>query len=137
MKRGWYGYQTMLIDGASVLAIALLFAMNRDGIAWGLGSAGGVGLFLGAAAVHGCHGQRKRALLSFLARLSAVGVGGLVGWGTSQSCTGMYCQLEGVLIGGCVSLVALLICVVVDAAVARDPAVRSVFGRVDALSPPA
>lgn len=113
----WYGWQTLITDGAALLAAPIA-------------PAAGVGLYLvGAPLVHATHGRFGTAAGSFGLRLGAPLVGGVTGivlWGLGSDCGfdgPELCGLGSVLYGAVGAGLGVITAVTLDASLlAREPA---------------
>jgi hypothetical protein len=80
--REWYGWQTLLVDGAAVgLTVAL--ANSHQNVA---GAVFAGGYVLGGPAVHLAHGHRTKAGGSLALRLAAPLLGGMIGGVATAGC---------------------------------------------------
>ncbi len=84
-KREWYGWQVLLVDGASLLVTIGGAAAQSGAVA----ATGGLMYLGGPAAVHFAHGNVARGFGSMGLRLGAPFVGALLGFGVgAASCGG-------------------------------------------------
>jgi hypothetical protein len=105
----WYGWQTLLVDGASVAVAGASLTLNEEALAAGL-LLGASGYAVGAPIVHLSHGQPVKALVSLGFRALTGGAGMLLlGLGASG---GMY----GLLLGAAAGAMLLPGAMVIDAA---------------------
>jgi len=115
-KRRWYGWQTLLVDGASVVLLAVGGASNSSSDASVAAAAfGSIGYLFGAPIVHAAHGNWGKAGGSFAFRAGSI-VLLLIG---AVSCTNG--SFEGNCSGG--DLLLVLGALGIPAAIAVDAAV--------------
>lgn len=118
----WYGWQTVIVDGASVALLFPAAASKNAGLQSTLLTASVGGYFLGAPFVHALHGSPGRALGSLGLRVGAPLVGIALG-SSLENCQNdseepNYCGFSGAVIGG---VVGILSAIVIDsAALARE-----------------
>jgi hypothetical protein len=96
----WYGYQTLLVDGAAVMAGAVAFSHRGDShagdfpsVALTLGIAASAAWLAGAPIVHVAHGRDDYVARSILLRLGSAAAAGLLsfalygrGWAGCTAC---------------------------------------------------
>lgn len=119
----WYGWQTLIVDGASIGTMAL------GGAAPPLALVGLGGYLIGPAFVHGANGNSRGAALSIAMRASLPLLGGLIGYASAGRCTDTDpenkqffgpCFLHGFAEAGIGVLVGATTAIVIDtAAIAR------------------
>ncbi|WP_394826494.1 hypothetical protein [Pendulispora albinea] len=91
----WYGYQTLLVDLASVGMVIAAGATKDGGPAvFGVG-----GYIFGGPVVHAIHGRYATGAISLLLRLGLPAAGGGLAYAAAGSCTtkrdGSGCEWEG------------------------------------------
>ncbi|HSO40490.1 MAG TPA: hypothetical protein VLT33_48520 [Labilithrix sp.] len=105
----WYGWQTLLVDGASLLVLPAV-AMTSDSAGGGLLLVAGGGYLLGGPIVHLAHGEVARAFASLGLRAGLPLVGGFVGVAAAkENCRGELCGLGGAFVGAALGMVAATI----------------------------
>ncbi|HET9956257.1 MAG TPA: hypothetical protein VFQ61_17235 [Polyangiaceae bacterium] len=114
----WYGWQTLLVDGAALGIVAGGFAVRPAHSDWSVVSVVGVGAWvLGAPAVHLAHGRVGVSFASLGLRLALPALGGYL---ASRPCSSGECSAQtlGVLVGAALIPAPMLI----DAVwLAREP----------------
>src|SRR5262245_33494029 len=124
----WYGWQTLLLDGAATGTI-LLGTTNPEGV--GIALAGLVGFVVSGPVVHGIHERPAGRVLGSLGlRLGLPLLGGIVGSSVADcrdaedfdDVGGAYCQIGYIGLGGLVGLGAAAIA---DAALSFEPSRRA------------
>lgn len=119
--RSWYGWQTLVADGASVTAFAGALALYRpsDGAMQDASAAllvlAGAGYLVGAPAVHLAHDAPVKAAGSFGLRLALPTAGLFAGLALGPRCSGLRC-MNGLESGALGALLGVVGAVVVDAA---------------------
>ncbi|MDF3066076.1 MAG: hypothetical protein K0R38_1677 [Polyangiaceae bacterium] len=114
-RRTWYGWQTLIVDGAALSAVLLGVAIDgngRDG-----GAIAGAGLLayeFGPGIVHFVHRNPGRAFGSFGIRLGMPLVGAVLGATVSSNCDGYECEGDG---AGAGLLLGMAGAIAIDAAV--------------------
>lgn len=124
-ETSWYGWQTLIADGAALtLAGATLAASRTDLVSTGLGLTSLGAYALGAPIVHFAHGNAGRGFASLGIRTAAPIVSGVatgllgVVLECAAGCGGEWGGAAGMLIGGAAGVaVGVVGSVVVDAAV--------------------
>jgi hypothetical protein len=106
-RRYWYGWQTLIVDGASVVT-AVLVSIPPSHPMLGM-PLGGLGLVLGGPIVHWAHGNTEKGFASLAILLATSAVGGAIGVGVScaarfvEPCSdgedGWWGRLAGVAVG--------------------------------------
>lgn len=126
--RGWYGWQTLVSDGASVMAFAGALALYRPSsggaqdLSAGLLVLAGSGYLVGAPALHLAHDAPWKAAGSLGMRLGLPAAGLFAGLAVAPRCSGLRC-MDGLGSGALGALLGLVGAIVVDAAVlAFEPA---------------
>jgi hypothetical protein len=126
--RGWYGWQTLVADGASVMAFTGALALYRPSsggaqdLSAGLLVLAGSGYVVGAPALHLAHDAPWKAAGSFGMRLGLPAAGLFAGLALAPRCSGLRC-MDGLGSGAVGALLGLVGAIVVDAAVlAFEPA---------------
>ena len=122
VQMSWYGYQTLVADGASVVSfvtgLALIQRTQMQPLGAGLATAGFFSYFLAAPTVHLVHGEVGRAFGDLAIRIGAPvlfgAMGLLVGAATSRPPRGQYAGLAGLVGGFATGLVGPI---VIDASV--------------------
>jgi hypothetical protein len=96
-REHWYGWQTLTVDGASMLVLQIGAAGNNDRIA--LAALGGYAL--GPPIVHAAHDRWGIAVADVLVRVGAPFLGGMIGAGTAthQNDDDVGAAVVGILIG--------------------------------------
>lgn len=140
----WYGWQTLIVDGASIGTMAI------GGAAPPLALVGFGGYLIGPAFVHGANGNSRGAGLSIALRATLPLLGGLIGYASAGRCTDTDpehkqffgpCFLHGFAEAGIGVVVGATLAIVIDtAAIARgERAVESKPGdgraRVTGVAP--
>lgn len=132
-SRTWYGWQTLVADGASLTAFAGAMALYRPSsgatqdLSAGLLVLGASGYVLGAPALHLAHDAPWRAAGSLGLRLGLPGAGLLAGLALAPRCSGsLRCLDEGLEAGAVGTLLGVVGAIVVDAAtLAFEPAAKA------------
>jgi hypothetical protein len=94
-RRHWYGWQTLLMDGASVGLMASGAAGDSGGaVTWGA-----LGYVFGAPIVHGVHDHGGKFFASLGARVGFPLVGALIGAGAGSGSCKNDCSGTGALVG--------------------------------------
>ena len=106
----WYGWQTLISDGTSLLLVPLLGTRIASGETVAYVAVGGY--LLGAPVVHLAHGRPGMAAASLGLRVVMPLAGALVGAGLER-CRGDLCGLGGALVGGALGVISAT---VIDAA---------------------
>jgi hypothetical protein len=102
-KRAWYGWQTLVVDGAAFSALFIGAAINGssgggdDGGAFV--AAGLLGYEFGPGIVHFVHRNPGRGFASFGVRLGMPLAGAVLGASLFSNCDGYRCQDEGAAAG--------------------------------------
>lgn len=115
----WYGWQTIIVDGMSLLVMPVMAAETNSSsvVALAVGS-----YALGGPIVHLAHGEIARAAGSLGLRVGLPFVGAIGGaMVEGSSCHGEFCGLRGAVLGGALGVLA---------AVVIDPAALA-YERVD------
>lgn len=128
--REWYGWQTLMVDGMSILTFTMgqLAGTDAYGISAIAMGSGVVGYAVGGPLVHAAHGHPGRASGSLLMRLGSPVLGALTGAVVasvaSSGCHGELCDLTYGLYGAAVGAAGgAAAAVVVDSvALASEPA---------------
>jgi len=102
----WYGWQILIADGAT-LGIAAATEQGELALGW-IGT---------GAVVHTAHGNYGRAVASVGLRVALPLLGASAGAASAQGCTGDFCGLGEVLVGGLVGMGAAE---VIDLVMAKD-----------------
>lgn len=79
-RRVWYGWQTLVVDGAGLLVGALAASNESSGI----GALASLNYAFGAPIVHAAHGEGIRSLASIGLRTALPGAVGLLGYALSD-----------------------------------------------------
>lgn len=99
-RRGWYGWQTLIVDGASLSALVLGAGLsNGDGDAGGLVALGLLGYEFGPGIVHFVHRNPGRGFASMGLRLGMPLAGAFFGASAASNCDGFLCEAEGAAAG--------------------------------------
>jgi hypothetical protein len=112
-RRRWYGWQTLIADGASTLLL-LSSAAGDDEASETLVTMGLVGYEFAPGIVHFAHGNTGRGFGSFGLRLGMPLAGAFVGASAASGCDGFLCEAGGAAIG---ALVGMAGAIAIDAAV--------------------
>lgn len=117
-RRDWYGWQTLLVDGAALSAVLVGTAVHRGpGRDHGRGDAlAGVGLIaygLGPGIVHFAHRNPGLGFASFGIRLGIPLAGAFLGASVVSSCDSYRCEEDGAAVG---ALLGMLGAIAIDAA---------------------
>jgi hypothetical protein len=131
-KRTWYGWQTLLVDGASLSAVLLGAELDsRDsGLDGGVVTALGLlGYELGPGIVHFVHRNPGRGFASFGIRLGMPLAGAFLGASLGSNCDGHHCEEVGAAVG---LLLGMAGAIVIDSALfayddRRSRATRATF----------
>ena len=118
--RHWYGWQTLIVDGMSILVVPVVAAKADSSAGTGLAVGG---YFLGGPIVHWAHGQVGKGFGSLGLRVGlpvAGALGGMLAARAASDCIS-YCSVAFGLIGGAFGVAAALVI---------DPAVLA-YERVD------
>jgi hypothetical protein len=84
----WYGWETLVVDGASVSLMTMAAASDNQGAQGPFALGGVVGFSLGAPIVHAAHGRWGIAAADVAMRVGGVFLGGLIGTGIgAATCT--------------------------------------------------
>jgi hypothetical protein len=94
-RKVWYGWQTLVVDGAGLLVAALAASNESDGMA-GVAS---LNYAVGAPIVHAAHGEGIRALASVGLRTALPGAIGLLAYGLND---GSGSSQDSAVVGGIV-----------------------------------
>ncbi len=118
----WYGYETLLVDGAG---LGLAAGTLAGGIP--LGVAGLATYVLGGPIVHAVHGHGGKVGIDLAVRLGApavgMGIGAAIGCATFSCSKGDFAGFGAFILGGVGAGVGALTAIVIDAAVlANEPA---------------
>lgn len=106
-ERRWYGWQTLIADGASLLAMPTLAATAGNG-GEALAYVAVGGYFLGPPLVHVAHGRPGIAAASLGLR-AGLPLGGVVlGAAAQGDCRGDFCAFGGALIGAALGVLAAI-----------------------------
>ncbi len=107
----WYGWQTIIVDGMSLLVVP---AMADETKSTSLLALGVGGYALGGPIVHLAHGEVARGAASLGLRVGLPFLGALGGaMVDGNSCSGEICRMDRVVLGGALGVLAA---VVVDSA---------------------
>jgi hypothetical protein len=113
-KRRWYGWETLMADGISVLVVpALAVSIDSKGDGGAAVAAAAGSYVLAAPIIHLAHGRPGIAAASLGLRLGAPVGGAFLGAAAAGNCNGSFCRLEGAAIGFVLGMVTAT---VVDAA---------------------
>jgi hypothetical protein len=123
-ETSWYGWQTLIADGTSVLVLPIVAGVSQSptlgGIALG-------GYFLAPPFIHGAHGRWGMFAASLGLRVGMPIVGGLLGAAAQGDCSGELCIPVGAAIGvaiGALGAVALDASLLAYETVEPDPRYR-------------
>jgi hypothetical protein len=117
-RRTWYGWQTLVVDGAALSALLAGAAVNRGASSGSEGSVVAVvGLLtyeLGPGIVHFVHRNPGRGFASFGVRLGMPLTGAFLGASFSSNCDSYRCEDDGAAAGALLGMVGAI---AIDAAV--------------------
>lgn len=115
-RRVWYGWQTLIVDGASLSAVLLGAALDQGSTSDGAPFAvvGLLGYELGPGIVHFVHRNPGRGFASFGVRLAMPLTGAFLGASVSSNCDGYQCESDGAAAG---LLLGMAGAIAIDAAV--------------------
>lgn len=115
----WYGWQTLLTDGAALTFLFAVATADRASTEEAFVAASVGTYLLGGPIVHAGHGNWGRAVGSLGLRVGAPMLGAGVGSALEDCSGGDFCGLAGAVFGGAVGLLAAV--TIDSAAIARDP----------------
>jgi hypothetical protein len=99
-RRKWYGWQTLIADGASfVLIVAGAGADSPDDSGDTMVTMGLLGYEFAPGIVHFAHGNPGRGFASFGMRLGMPLAGAFLGAATASGCDGFQCEFGGAALG--------------------------------------
>lgn len=136
-RRTWYGWQTLVVDGAALSAILLGAAIDGSGRDGGdVALLGLLGYELGPGIVHFVHRNPGRGFASFGVRLGMPLTGAFLGASVSSNCDGFRCEEDGAALG---FLLGMAGAIAIDAAVfafdERRPRPERTSGATRGLTP--
>jgi hypothetical protein len=94
-KKVWYGWQTLVVDGAGLL-VGALAASNDSG---GMAGVASLNYAVGAPIVHAAHGEGIRALASIGLRTALPGAVGLLAYAVSDNSSDESAIYGGIVLG--------------------------------------
>jgi hypothetical protein len=114
-RRTWYGWQTLIVDGAALSALLLGAAIDGSGTDGGnVALLGLLGYEFGPGIVHFVHRNPGRGFASFGVRLGMPLTGAFLGASVSSNCDGYRCEADGAALG---FLLGMAGAIAIDAAV--------------------
>lgn len=115
-RRTWYGWQTLIVDGASLSSVLLGASLERSSGSGGgaLVGAGLLGYEFGPGIVHFVHRNPGRGFASFGVRLGMPLAGAFLGASLFSNCDGYQCEGDG---AGAGFLLGMVGAIAIDAAV--------------------
>jgi hypothetical protein len=102
-KKVWYGWQTLVVDGAGIL-VGVLGASNGSPEVTVLSS---LNYSFGAPIVHAAHGEGIRALASIGVRTALPGAFGLLGYALSDNNSSQDSAIFGGVVLGAIAAIAI------------------------------
>lgn len=124
-RRSWYGWQTLIADGASTscfVAVGALASVDHLKASVTLSLLGLLGYEFAPGIIHFAHGHPGRGFASMGVRFGMPLAGAFVGASMASGCTGYECEAGGAALG---LLAGMAGAIVMDAAVFAFDAARS------------